>query len=234
MRHSLNSPYIFYTLSELGTARGFHSQRHTGEWHRRRRPRRKTQGHARGEFHMYHVIAPIDDRRAGDLYNGILVVNPNFRTLHMAESPLPSMFMPLVRIIQRNLRENGASLFRYLAKSGIVRRILREPYSVVDAIDDVLVRVLLDPLLTQGRGADDMVFDTLTYSAGPLPEQQLGGENFPMDRPVWVVYGKDGPWTPSRRKESLGWTCGRVVERIVGLDGAGHRPHDEKSEEVNR
>jgi len=111
---------------------------------------------------------------------------------------------------------------------------LREPYSVVDAIDDVLVRVLLDPLLTQGRGADDMVFDTLTYSAGPLPEQQLGGENFPMDRPVWVVYGKDGPWTPSRRKVSLGWTCGRVVERIVGLDGAGHRPHDEKSEEVNR
>ncbi len=92
--------------------------------------------------------------------------------------------------------------------------------------------MLLDPLLTQG--ADDVVFDTLSYSAGPLPEQQLGGGNFPMDRPVWVVYGKDDPWTPSRRVENLGRSCGRVVERIVGLDGAGHCPHDEKPEEVNR
>ena len=34
-----------------------------------------------------------------------------------------------------------------------------------------LVDVLLTPLLTEG--ASDVVFDTLSYSAGPLPEQLL-------------------------------------------------------------
>ena len=38
------------------------------------------------------------------------------------------------------------------------REILKEPYAVTDAIDD--------PLLTEGT--DDVVFDTLSYLAGPL------------------------------------------------------------------
>ena len=44
--------------------------------------------------------------------------------------------------------------------------------------------MLLDPLLTEG--ADEVVFDTLSYSAGPLPEQQLSSSDFPRDCPVWV------------------------------------------------
>jgi pimeloyl-ACP methyl ester carboxylesterase len=68
---------------------------------------------------------------------------------------------------------------------------------------------------------------------------------------VWVVYGKDDPWTPGRRVENLGRVCvrpgydddgaaaagggggGSPVERVVGLDGAGHCPHDEVPDEVN-
>ncbi len=231
LRHPLNSPYNFYTWSEQladFTRDVILANGGDGDGDDHDEKRRVTLV-ANSIGTMSSLQSMIDEP---DLYNGVLVVNPNFRELHMAELPLSPMFMPLVRIIQQNLRENGAGLFRSLAKPDIVRRILREPYSVVDAIDDVLVKVLLDPLLTQG--ADDVVFDTLSYSAGPLPEQQLGGGDFPMDRPVWVVYGKDDPWTPSRRVESLGRTCGRVVERIVGLDGAGHCPHDEKPEEVNR
>jgi pimeloyl-ACP methyl ester carboxylesterase len=121
----------------------------------------------------------------------------------------------------------------------MVRRILEEPYSAINAINDELVLVLLDPLLTPG--ANDVVFDTLSYSAGLLPEQQLRSEDFPRNCLVWVVYGRDDPWTPGRRVEALGRSWVRPnkslgegpVERIVGLDGAGHCPHDERPEEVN-
>ncbi len=100
--------------------------------------------------------------------------------------------------------------------------------------------VFLDLLLIPG--ANDVVFDTLSYSAGSLPEQQLGSEDFPCDHPVWVMYGREDPWTPTRRGEALGRACVRPsgslkegpVERIIGLDGAGYCPHDERPEEVNR
>jgi len=168
-------------------------------------------------------------------YKGVVVINPNFRELHMAEVPFSKLTMPLVRQIQSLLREKGHGLFKTLATPQTVTEILKEPYKVTDAIDDELVSVLLDPLLTSG--ADDVVFDTLSYSAGPLPEQQLSSPNFP-DLPVWVVYGKDDPWTPAKRVEKL-LEVGRpgdlhsTVEKVVGLDGVGHCPHDESPEVVN-
>lgn len=170
-----------------------------------------------------------------NLFNGVVVINPNFRELHMAEVPFSKLTMPLVRQIQSLLRNKGHGLFKSLATPQIVTEILKEPYAVVEAIDEELVTVLLDPLLTPG--ADEVVFDTLSYSAGPLPEQQLSSANFP-DLPVWVIYGKDDPWTPAQRVEKLigvgrpGEMSG-TVERVIGLDGAGHCPHDEMPEVVN-
>lgn len=163
------------------------------------------------------------------LFDGLFVINPNFRELHMAEVPFSPLTMPLVRQIQSLLRKRGHGLFKALATPEIVAEILKEPYTVTDAIDEELVEALLTPLLTEG--ADDVVFDTLSYSAGPLPEQQLSSPAFPEDCPVWVVYGKEDPWTPSERVKSLGRVCNAVragpVERVVGLEGAGHCPHDE-------
>ena len=72
--------------------------------------------------------------------------------------------MPVIRAVQKQLRERGQGLFDALAKPGTVAQILKEPYAVTSAIDDELVAVLLDPLLTPG--ASDVVFDTLSYSAG--------------------------------------------------------------------
>ena len=101
-------------------------------------------------------------------------------------------------------------------------------YAVTDAIDDTLVQVLLDPLLTPG--ASDVVFDTISYSAGPLPEQQL--RDFPPGKPVWICYGRDDPWTPAPRVESL-LDRFDAVGRVVGWKGVGHCPHDEAPELVH-
>jgi pimeloyl-ACP methyl ester carboxylesterase len=165
-----------------------------------------------------------------DLFNGVFIINPNFRELHTAEVPFPNLSMPFVRILQSFLRTRGQALFDALAKPETVAQILREPYKVHSAIDEELVDVLLTPLLT--KGASDVVFDTLSYSAGPLPEQILNDEHFPRDTvPVWACYGKEDPWTPNARVERLAQYP--HVEKVVGFEGIGHCPHDEAPELVN-
>uniref|UniRef100_A0A7S3VH08 AB hydrolase-1 domain-containing protein n=1 Tax=Chaetoceros debilis TaxID=122233 RepID=A0A7S3VH08_9STRA len=166
-----------------------------------------------------------------NLFNGVFVVNPNFRELHSAEIPFPDVAMPIVRSVQSLLRSKGQGIFEALAKPDTVKQILMEPYAICDAVDDELVDVLLTPLLTPG--ASDVVFDTLSYSAGPLPEQQLSEEGFPRGEamPVWICYGSKDPWTPAARVEKLGDLD--TVEKVIRLEGVGHCPHDEAPELVN-
>lgn len=166
-----------------------------------------------------------------DLFDGVFVVSPNFRELHVAEVPLPDLAMPVVRSVQRLLRDRGQPLFDALAKPDTVRKILEEPYQLRTNLDDELVDVLLTPLLT--RGASQVVFDTLSYSAGPLPEQQLTDPNFADRLPVWVCYGDKDPWTPGKRVEELVNRSNGHVKRVVSLPGVGHCPHDEAPEMVH-
>ena len=165
------------------------------------------------------------------LFNGVFVISPNFRELHSAEVSLPSITMPIVRLQQRLLRDViGQPLFHKLAKPNIVRLILKTPYAVKDAVDDELVHVLLDPLLTPG--SSNVVFDTLSYSAGPLPEPLLQQISAATTVPVWVCYGADDPWTPGPRVEALP-QFGACVQKVVPLAGVGHCPHDEAPEMVH-
>ena len=228
LRHPLGSPYNFYTWAEQLTD-FVHDIIHEDATATSKPPVTLV---ANSIGTMSSLQSVIDEP---NLFNGVAVINPNFRELHMAEVPFSKLTMPLVRQIQALLRNKGHGLFKSLATPQIVTEILKEPYTVTDAIDEELVSVLLDPLLT--NGADEVVFDTLSYSAGPLPEQQLSSANFP-DLPVWVIYGKDDPWTPACRVEKLTdvgrpGEMGSTVERVVGLDGAGHCPHDEKPDLVN-
>ncbi|KAI2491961.1 alpha/beta hydrolase [Fragilaria crotonensis] len=159
-----------------------------------------------------------------DLYRGVFAVSPNFRELHSAEVAFPEVSMPIIRSVQKLLRERGQPLFDALAKPSTVKQILKEPYAVASAVDDVLVDVLLTPLLTEG--ASQVVFDLLSYSAGPLPELQLSQ----ISKPVWICYGTSDPWTPAGRVEAL--LKKPTVERVVALKGVGHCPHDEAPELV--
>jgi pimeloyl-ACP methyl ester carboxylesterase len=139
--------------------------------------------------------------------------------------------MPLIRTVQRLLRNRGKGLFDSLAKPDTVSQILLEPYAITEAVDDILVDVLLTPLLEPG--ACDVVFDTLSYSAGPLPEQQLSDARFPAEScPVWVGYGDEDPWTPIPRVRQL--AALGPVQNVVKFEGVGHCPHDEAPDVVNR
>ena len=87
-----------------------------------------------------------------ELFDGVFVVNPNFRELHAAEQPalLRPLAMPLVGAVQRTLRDKGQPLFDALAKPDIVKQILKEPYCDATQVTDELVDVLLTPLLSDG------------------------------------------------------------------------------------
>lgn len=162
---------------------------------------------------------------APDRVSGVAIVNPNFRELHVSEQP--SFLRPVVSAVQAALRKYGQPLFDSLAKPSTVKQILKEPYFDAEQVTDELVDVLLTPLLIEGSA--DVVFDTLSYSAGPLPEQQLA--NPQLKAPVLVCWGEKDPWTPSKRV--LGLSRFDSVERVVPLPDVGHCPHDEAPELVN-
>jgi len=162
-----------------------------------------------------------------NLIKGVMIVNPNFRELHVAEQPMP--LRPLTAAVQRFLRESpiGQRLFDTLATQATVKQILKEPYYDAEQVTDELVDVLLTPLLTDG--ASKVVFDTLSYSAGPLPEQLLQDQR--LQQPVWVCWGEKDPWTPPKRVLALKRYSS--VERVIPLANVGHCPHDEAPQLVD-
>jgi len=218
LRHPCESPYNFYTWSEQVAD-------FTNDIIQKKDEKVTVVANSIGTI---SALQSAIDRP--ELFNGVFVVNPNFRELHSAEVPLSDLAMPVIRSVQSLLRDKGQGLFDALAKPDTVKQILMEPYAIAEAVDDTLVDVLLTPLLTEG--ASDVVFDTLSYSAGPLPEQQLQSKEFPTgDIPVWICYGSKDPWTPSPRVEKL--KDFESVDRVICLEGVGHCPHDESPELVN-
>jgi pimeloyl-ACP methyl ester carboxylesterase len=217
LTHPIRSPYNFYTWSDVII--DFCRDVVVTE-------SRPTVALVSNSIGTIAVLQAVMD--APEMFSGVFAISPNYRELHSAEVPLPSITMPILRRIQKFLREQGKPLYDAFATPMNVKRILQTPYAVRDAVDDTLVKVLLDPLLTPG--AMEVVFDTLSYSAGPLPEQQL--QAFPLNKPVWVCYGKSDPWTPSKRVEAMERLYA-PVELVVGWEGVGHCPHDEAPERVH-
>ena len=80
-----------------------------------------------------------------ELFDGVFVVNPNFRELHSAEQPraLRPLVVPLVGAVQRVLRERGQPLFDAL---GAVIEVDFPPAHAVERLAQLvlaLVRLLL-------------------------------------------------------------------------------------------
>ena len=120
-----------------------------------------------------------------------------------------------------------------------IKKLLKGPYSNLDAIDDDLVSCLMEPL--KDPNAAEVVFDELSYTAGPLFEQLLqdiNGSASSTRKNVWVCYGENDPWLSPKRVES--WTTMPftenglpVAEKVVAIENAGHCPHDERPDITN-
>lgn len=95
----------------------------------------------------------------------------SLRMLHITKQP--EWQRPLVAALQRTLRETalGPWFFSLIATPEAVRSVLRQCYANPAAVTDELVDIILRPGLEPG--AAQVFLDFISYSSGPLPEQQL-------------------------------------------------------------
>ncbi|KAI3430275.1 hypothetical protein D9Q98_004871 [Chlorella vulgaris] len=166
--------------------------------------------------------AALDD---ASLVRGVQVMNISLRMLHSSKQA--EWQRPLVRALQNTLRETqlGAWFFSQIANQKGVRNVLRQCYGDPAAVTDELVDMILKPGLQPGAVA--VFLDFISYSSGPLPEEQLKA----VGVPVSVIWGEEDPW------EKIEW--GREfakypsVQEFVSLPGVGHCPQDEAPHLVN-
>jgi pimeloyl-ACP methyl ester carboxylesterase len=125
--------------------------------------------------------------------------------------------------------------FQPLAK--VSRRRLLAPCDLTCILLGHILQAILNPGKTEN--APRVFLDFISYSAGPLPEEQLEilssseyltSEGTPKI-PVSILWGDKDPWEPvaeGRCYEKFG-----CVDEFKVLNGAGHCPQDEAPQLVN-
>lgn len=153
------------------------------------------------------------------------ITNISLRKLHATNQSW--IQRPFVAALQRTLRETsvGEVFFANVAKARTVKSILQQCYGDKAAVTDELVDKILTPGLRPG--AARVFLDFLSYSDGPLPEEQL--QNVKV--PVTLLWGAKDPWEKVEWGRELAQYSS--VQNYIELDAAGHCPMDEAPDLVN-
>lgn len=167
------------------------------------------------------------------LVKGVALLDPSLRMLHFTKQGL--FEKPFVPAIQWVLRETsiGDFFFGLVATPTTVQTILRTIYPAnPEAVDEELVDCILKPGLSSPN-ATRVFMDFISYSAGPLPEEQLEilGSR-PHSPPVWIGWGTRDPWEPVEKGRAL-YADLPAVKRFQPLPDLGHCPMDERPDIVN-
>ena len=230
LRHPLNSCYNFYTWAEQ--VNDFtHDIIFGGEDKWKDGSHKTTSLIANSKGCIVALQACID---MPEYYNGVCTIDPTYREMHESEMKLRLLKKPITRRFQKFLRNKGHGLYNFVSRrQGIINKLLRGPYYNHSAIDGELLAAITEPLNLPHSA--DIVFDELSYSTGPLFEQQLqdlNNSNSTERKMIWVLYGEKDPWLHPKRVESLITTPfeknGRpVVDEVIAIEDAGHCPQDE-------
>ncbi len=123
----------------------------------------------------------------------------------------------------------GKFLFDRVRQKSQIRRSLYQVYRHKEAVTDELVDILYTPACDPG--AQKVFASILTAPPGPTPTELLPQVKCPM----LVIWGAEDPWTPISGVKifQVARDQGQAVE-IVPIPGAGHCPHDEVPDVVNR
>lgn len=159
---------------------------------------------------------------------GLVAISPSLRMLHVRKRGfLADVFAPLA---MRALAVGpvGNAFLSFVAEPAALRRVLSQAYSVAPAVDDELIRLLLEPAESPGALAVFLAFTS--YDTGPLAEDLLPQ----LGVPTRLVWGEQDSFEPYR-------LCGPLAEYetvragggLVVLEGVGHCAHDEAPAAVN-
>ena len=105
--------------------------------------------------------------------------------------------------------------------------MLKQAYPSGANVDDALVDLLFQP--TQRQGAAEAFRGFINLFDDYLAPQLMEKLSIPVD----LIWGEQDPWEPiaEARRWSQSITCVRSLN-VIG--GAGHCPHDEAPDSVNR
>lgn len=168
-----------------------------------------------------------------ELVRAVALLDPSLRMLHITkQAPWERPFVPAIQWVLRETTV-GESFFGVVATPQTVSTILKQIYpSRPEAVDGELVDCILKPGLSSPN-ATRVFMDFISYSAGPLPEDQLEKLGPAEGRPpVWIGWGTRDPWEPIEKGREL-YASLPAVERFEPLVGLGHCPMDEAPDVVN-
>ena len=125
---------------------------------------------------------------------------------------------------QRWLSEN---LFRNAANPTVIKRVLGQAYPSGKNIDEDLVQLLQKP--SKRKGAQEAFRGFINLFDDYLAPQILAE----LQTPVHLIWGEKDPWEPI--EEAKIWIRKfKCIRSLKIIPGAGHCPHDEAPEDVNK
>ena len=133
---------------------------------------------------------------------------------------------PLLKTMVRQ-RWLSTALFRNAARPGVIRSVLKQAYPSGANVDDALVELLFQP--TQRPGATEAFRGFINLFDDYLAPQLMENLTIPVD----LIWGEQDPWEPidEARRWSDSIDC---VRSLSVIHEAGHCPHDEAPDPVNR
>jgi non-heme chloroperoxidase len=123
---------------------------------------------------------------------------------------------------------SGSLIFNLIRRKNNIRRSLKQVYIRREAITEELVEMLYQP--SCDPGAQKVFAAIVTAPPGRGVNDLLPH----IDTPIFVIWGKDDPWTPIDGTEvfQTAATTGKNID-FLAIPNAGHCPHDEHPEIVN-
>lgn len=142
------------------------------------------------------------------------------------QPPMRRLGRPLLKSLMRQ-RWLTNRLFKTLATSGVIRKVLQIAYPTGEGLDEQLVELLLAPTRTAGAAESFRGFINL-FDDRLAPDLLAR-----IQTPVRMLWGSKDPWEPLKEAQRWFSTYPGAVQELVVLEGLGHCPHDEAPDQVN-
>ena len=166
----------------------------------------------------------------GDHCRGVVLIDCAQRLMddkQLASQPAWMTWVrPLLKMIVRQ-RWISTTLFRNAARPAVIRSVLKQAYPSGANVDEALVEMLFQP--TKKRGASEAFRGFINLFDDYLAPELMEDLAIPVD----LIWGEKDPWEPisEARRWSFSIEC---VRSLSVIQNAGHCPHDEDPDSVNR
>ena len=161
---------------------------------------------------------------------GVILINCAQRLMDDKQLSLQPRWMRWARPLVKTMTERrwlSRAIFKHAANPNVIRKILKVAYPSGKNIDSELVDFIYRP--TQDIGADEAFRGFINLFDDDLAPDLMSK----LETPVHLIWGEKDPWEPI--KEAKRWSENiKCVHSMTAIQDAGHCPHDEHPEVVNK